>query len=191
MDVRTALLLLATAFAWAPALTAAEPPEEPSAASAAEAQSDGARDFDFEFGEWRASISRRVAPLTGSDEWVEYEGTSVVHPLWDGRANIGELKVSGPAGAIEGLSLRLYDPQSRLWSVHWANARNGQLTAPLYGGFEDGVGTFYNQEMYDGRAVYVRFIFSGITERSFKIEQSFSADGGESWEVNWIARFQR
>lgn len=157
----------------------------------AHARPDGAHDFDFEFGMWKAHIARRVKPLTGSATWVEYDGTSVVHKLWDGRANVGELDVTGPAGRIEGMSLRLYDPQARQWKVRWANGKDGDLGAPMIGGFENGRGEFYNQEMLDGRAIFVRFIFSSVTRNSFRIEQAFSDDGGKSWEVNWIADFTR
>ena len=157
----------------------------------AQAQTGQATDFDFEFGEWRARISRLADPLTGSTTWVEYEGTSVVRKLWDGRGNIGELDVEGSGGWIQGLSLRLYNPQSRQWSISWANSRDGALGPPMIGGFHDGVGEFYNQEMFNGRAVYVRFIFSDITPNSFRLEQAFSADGGKTWEANWVATFSR
>lgn len=152
---------------------------------------DGARDFDFEFGDWTVQLSRRVDPLTGSSTWVEYTGTSVVRKVWDGRANLGELQVDGPAGPIVGLSLRLYDPETREWKISWANSRDGALGPPMVGGFRDGIGEFYNQETFNGRAVYVRFIFSDITTNSFRLEQAFSADGGKTWEANWIARFER
>lgn len=113
----------------------------------------------------------------------------MVRPWWDGRANIGELKVSGPAGKIEGMSVRLYDPQARQWRIHWANSADGQLGEPMIGGFRGNRGEFYNQEMLGNRAILVRFIFSGITPRSFRIEQAFSADGGKNWETNWISDF--
>jgi hypothetical protein len=151
----------------------------------------GENDFDFEFGEWRAHISRLAEPLTGSANWVDYTGTSVVRKVWDGRANLGELQVEGPAGRIEGMSLRLYNPETRQWYISWANSRNGQLGPPMIGGFRDGIGEFYNQELFNGRAIFVRFIFSEITANSFRLEQAFSADGGRSWEPNWIARFER
>jgi|SRR5688500_668300 hypothetical protein len=82
-------------------------------ASKTPVQRDAQHDFDFEFGAWKAHISRRQKPLTGSTNWVEYEGRSVVRKVWNGRANLGELDVSGPAGRIEGMSLRTYNPQSR------------------------------------------------------------------------------
>ena len=152
---------------------------------------DGQRDFDFEFGEWTIHLSRRLRPLTGSTTWVEYDGSSVVRKVWNGRANLGELDVEGPAGRIVGLSLRLYDPASRQWKISWANSADGTLGPPMIGGFENGRGEFYNQEMLNGRATFVRFVFSDITANSFELEQAFSDDGGKSWEANWIARFAR
>jgi hypothetical protein len=152
---------------------------------------DGAHDFDFEFGVWTAHVSRRLRPLTGSMEWVEYEGLSTVHPLWGGRANIGELDVSGPSGRILGSSYRLYNPETRQWSLRWANSADGDLGVPAIGGFADGRGVFYDHEIIGGRAVLVRFIFSGMQPDSFQIEQAFSPDGGKTWEANWIATFRR
>jgi hypothetical protein len=148
---------------------------------------DGARDFDFEFGTWRTHLRRLAAPLTGSDEWVEYEGTSVVRSILDGRANLVELEVEGPAGRIEGLSLRLYDPEARQWSLNFSNVRTGQLSPPVIGGFRNGRGEFYGQERIHGRTILVRFVISDITTSSARFEQAFSDDGGRSWEVNWIA----
>src|SRR5574338_882762 len=84
---------------------------------------DGQRDFDFEIGTWKTHLRRRLHPLTGSNTWVEYEGTTVVRKVWNGRANLVELEVAGPAGRIEGLSLRLYNPQSRQWSLNFSNSR--------------------------------------------------------------------
>jgi hypothetical protein len=154
-------------------------------------QQTGQNDFDFEFGEWKAHISRRLKPLTGSTTWVEYDGTSVVRKVWNGRANLGELEVSGPAGRIEGLSLRTYNPQSRQWNISWSNSADGMVGPPMIGEFKNGRGEFFNQEPFNGRAIFVRFIFSDITKNSFRIEQAFSDNGGKTWEANWIATFSR
>jgi hypothetical protein len=167
------------------------PAETPPGAETAAAAHDGSRDFDFELGEWKIRLSRLARPLTGSTEWVEYEGTSVVRKVWDGRANLGELEVEGPAGRIQGLSLRLYDPESRQWRIHWASSRDGALGEAMVGGFRDGIGEFYNQEEFDGQSIFVRFLFTDLTPTSFRLEQAFSADGGKTWEANWIARFSR
>ena len=168
----------------------------PSAAKAklqpAAQQPDSQRDFDFEFGSWKAELKRLLHPLSGSSTWVELEGTSFVRKIWDGRANLGELEVRNATAHIEGLTLRLYDPQSRQWSIYWANGSDGSLgTPPMVGQFKDGQGEFYDQEMFHGKPIRVRFVFSDITPKTFHFEQAFSADDGKTWETNWIATFTR
>jgi hypothetical protein len=152
----------------------------------ASAVRDGQHDFDFEIGTWKSHLRRLVHPLTGSTTWVEYDGTSVVRKVWNGRANLVELEVDGPAGHIEGLSLRLYEPQSHLWSLNFANSNGGTLSTPTIGEFKNGRGEFYDQETLNGRAILVRFVISDITPDSCHFEQAFSGDGGKTWEVNWI-----
>jgi hypothetical protein len=151
------------------------------------AERDGQHDFDFEIGSWRTQLSRLVGPLTGSTKWVEYEGTSIVRKVWNGRANLVELDVKGPAGQIEGLSLRLYNPEARQWSLHFSNSRTGTMSPPTIGEFTNGRGEFFGQEMLNGRAIFVRFIISDISPTSCRFEQAFSGDGGKTWEPNWIA----
>lgn len=153
----------------------------------AETPRDGQHDFDFEIGTWKTQLRRRLRPLTGSNTWVEMEGTSVVRKVWDGRANLVELDVTGSTGRLQGLSLRLYNPESRQWSLNFANVSGGTLTPPTIGEFKGGRGEFYAQETLNGRAILVRFVISDITEDSCRFEQAFSDDGGKTWEVNWIA----
>ena len=98
-----------------------------------------------------------------------------------------ELEVNGPAGRIEGLSLRLYNPESRQWSLNFSNSAAGTLSEPVIGEFKSGRGEFYGQETLNGRAIFVRFVISDITPDSCRFEQAFSDDGGKSWEVNWVA----
>jgi hypothetical protein len=154
---------------------------------AALGERDGQRDFDFEIGTWNTQLKRLQHPLTGSSTWVEYKGTSVVRKVWNGRANLVELEVDGPAGHIEGLSLRLYNPQSRQWSLNFANSSGGTMTPPVFGEFKNGRGEFFGQDTLDGRAIFVKFVISNLTPDSWRFEQSFSDDGGKTWEVNWIA----
>lgn len=150
-------------------------------------QRDGTHDFDFEIGEWTTKLRRLQRPLSGSSTWVEYQGTSTVRGILNGRANLVELVVDGPAGRIEGASLRLYDPRARQWTLNFFSIADGHLTAPMIGAFRDGRGTFYAQDTYEGRAIFVRFVISKVTTDTYRFEQAFSADGGQTWEVNWIA----
>jgi hypothetical protein len=147
---------------------------------------DGQHDFDFEFGTWKTHLRRLVKPLTGSTTWVEYEGTTVVRKVWNGKANLVELVVDGPSGHFEGVSLRLYNPQSRQWSLNFAPINSGAMSIPAIGEFKNGRGEFYNQETLNGRAILVRFVISDITPNSCRFEQAYSDDGGKTWEVNWI-----
>lgn len=155
------------------------------------AQRDGQDDFDWEHGDWRTHVRRLERPLTGSTNWVEYEGTSIVREVWDGRANLVELDVEGPSGRIEGLSLRLYNPSTGQWSLNFASSRTGALSPPTIGGFEDGRGEFYGHETIEGRPVLVRFLIWCESDDVCHFEQAFSSDGGQTWEVNWIARDTR
>jgi hypothetical protein len=153
---------------------------------------DGQHDFDFEFGSWKVHLKQLLQPLTGSNQWTELDGSSIVRKVWDGRANLGELEVTNSETHIEGLSLRLYNPQTHQWSIYWANSRDGNLgTPPMIGQFKNGRGEFYDQELFNGASIQVRFIFTEISPNSFRLEQAFSADGGKTWEANWIANFSR
>jgi hypothetical protein len=154
---------------------------------AAAAARDGQHDFDFEIGTWKTHLRRLLHPLSGSSTWVELDGTSVVRPVWAGRANLVELQVSGPSGQIEALSLRLYNPDSHQWSLNFSNSSSGTLSQPTIGEFKDGVGEFFDQESFAGRSILVRFRIRQIGAQSCRFEQAFSADGGRTWETNWIA----
>lgn len=148
---------------------------------------DGQRDFDFEIGTWKTHVKRLTKPLSGSKDWAEYDGTTVVRKVWGGKANLVELVMDGPTGRFEGLSLRLYNPDTRQWSLNFANVKSGALSTPTIGEFKDGRGEFFNQETLDGRSIFVKFIITKIAADSIRFEQSFSDDGGKNWELNWIA----
>lgn len=169
------------------ALLAMNAPAQPPRATPGAMPGDGQRDFDWEIGTWKTELRRLAKPLSGSQEWVEYTGTSVVREVLDGRANLVELRVAGPAGKIEGVSLRLYNPQAAQWSLNYAGARSGILTRPVHGSFRDGRGEFHGQEDLDGKLILVRFVISDITPDSARFEQAYSDDGGRHWETNWIA----
>jgi uncharacterized damage-inducible protein DinB len=156
------------------------------AAAAGPGERDGQHDFDFELGSWKIHLKRRLNPLTGSDKWVEFDGTSVTRKVWDGRSQIEEFETDGAGGHIEGLTLRLYNPKTHQWSLYWANSKNGTMEPPQVGQFKDGVGEFDAMDTLDGKAILVRFIWSKTDSSMPHFEQSFSADGGKAWEVNWI-----
>ena len=102
-----------------------------------------------------------------------------------------KLKVSGPAGRIEGINLRLHEPQAGQWSSTFASLRDGLLTPSVRGGFHDGAGEFYGDDQLAGEPIRVRFVITREGPDRARFEQAFSADGGTTWETNWITEFSR
>ncbi|HMJ07880.1 MAG TPA: hypothetical protein VK468_02675, partial [Pyrinomonadaceae bacterium] len=148
---------------------------------------DGQRAFDWEIGTWKTKLKRLKGPLTGSTTCVEYGGTTNVTKVWNGKANLVELDVTGGSSHIEALSLRLYNPESRQWSLNFASSAGGTMAIPAIGEFKNGRGEFYNTETLGSRAIYVRFVITCKDADTCHFEQAFSDDGGKTWEVNWIA----
>jgi len=169
----------------------------PSIASNAAAQEraaphDGAHDFDFLIGNWKAHVRRLPDRLVGSTRWVEYDGISNHKKLLDSNANFEEFDVTGPAGRIKAQTLRLYNPESRQWSIYLVDLEKGQLSLPpVVGDFRSGRGEFYDQEAWKGRMILVRYVWQNLSPKSARMEQSFSDDGGKTWEVNWICELSR
>jgi hypothetical protein len=153
---------------------------------------DGSHDFDFHFGVWKTHIHRLLKPLTNSRAWTDYDGTSVVSKVWGGRASLLELEVDGPSGHIQGLGIRLFNPQSHQWSLNWVNGGSDPyMTTPMVGKFADGQAQFYDQEEFGGKIIMSRNGFFAITLNSSRFEQAFSDDAGKTWETNWIMIFTR
>ncbi len=147
----------------------------------------GQNDFDFEIGRWKIHLKKLLHPLTGSTTWVEFDGTSFTRKIWDGRSQIEQFETDSPvAGHIEGLTLRTYNPQTQQWRLYWANSKNGILDPPQIGEFKNRRGEFYAQDTLNGKSILIRFIWSKTTTNTPHFEQSFSEDGGKTWEVNWI-----
>jgi hypothetical protein len=153
-------------------------------APAASASRDGSRDFDPLIGTWKYHLKRRLNPLTGSNTWVEFDGTGACYKVWDG-SELDTIDVDGPQGRIEGLTLRVYNPTSHQWRLYWANKKVGVLDPPQVGEFKNGVGEFFAQDTVNGKTILIRFRWTNL-DSTPHFEQSFSDDGGKTWEVNWI-----
>ena len=192
---RGAIFLLVTMFGYlahlVPAFSRTHAAKTETITQQSSAERDGQHDFDFNFGTWKTHIRRLQHPLTGSTTWTEMDGTVVVRKVWDGRAQLEEVEADGPNGHFEDLALFLYNPESRQWSFSFANVKSGTLSQPSVGEFKNGRGEFFDQETFNGRMVLVRIIWSDITPDSHRFEQSFSDDGGKSWEPNMIAMLTR
>jgi hypothetical protein len=163
----------------------------PAATNTSQQAHDGQHDFDFNFGVWKTHIKRLVHPLSGSTTWTELDGTVTVRKVWDGRAQLEEIKADGAMGHFEGLTLFLYNPEAHQWSQTFANSSNGMLEQGAVGEFKNGRGELVNQDTYQGRAILVRGVWSDITPNAHHFEQSFSDDGGKTWEPNFSATLTR
>lgn len=155
---------------------------------------DGSHDFDFLIGDWKAHVRRLPERLKGSNVWVEYNGISNHKKLLDSNANFEEFDVSTPDKKlrIKAQTLRLYNPESHQWSIYLVDLDKGTLDLPpVVGEFSGKRGEFYNQQTWEGRAVLVRYMWLDISPKSSRMEQSFSGDGGKTWEVNWICELSR
>ncbi|HEY2474504.1 MAG TPA: hypothetical protein VGI19_06845 [Candidatus Cybelea sp.] len=162
------------------------------AAAGPVAETAGNRDFDFQIGTWRAHLERLAIRLHGSRTWRDYDGTLTVRRLWNGRANVGELDVRTGGDRIVALLVRTYDRRTGQWSDYTANLADGSVEAPpATGRLTNGHGELYDRETFDGRPIVVRGVFDKISAQSCRFVQSFSADGGKTWEPNLIARFRR
>jgi hypothetical protein len=174
-----------------------------SAAVAAGAQStapstgskrDGSHDFDFLIGEWNVHLKNLPERLVGSTAWIEYDGTSSTHKILGSNANIEDYKVDSAKDNkhIHIQALRLYNPDSRQWAVYGLDVDKGSLSLPpTVGEFVDGHSELYDYEDWKGRWVLVRYVWSHTGENAAHFEQAFSADGGKTWEVNWISDHTR
>ncbi|MEP6730095.1 MAG: NIPSNAP family protein [bacterium] len=152
----------------------------------------GIHDFDFLHGEWRVHNRKLRHRLVGSTDWYEFDGRATERALWGGQANIEEYEATLPNGdVVRGLALRLYQPETKRWTIQWSGSATGTLDAPMTGTFADGRGVFYGHEDCEGRAVFTRFIWTSASDSSARWEQAFSADGGSTWETNWVMDFTR
>ena len=152
---------------------------------------DGRADFDFIIGQWRVHNRCLRQRLKGSHDWYEFEGRSIARKILGGIGNIDEITFDRETGPIEGMALRLFDPQSQEWSIYWSSSATGVLDTPMIGKFENGRGEFCAQEIHENKHLYSRFIWSEITADSCRWEQALSGDGGKTWETNWIMEFTK
>jgi hypothetical protein len=158
------------------------------------AERDGSHDFDFLIGDWKAHVRRLPDRLNNSNIWVEYDGISNHKKLLDSNTNFEEFDVTSidKKLRIKAQTLRLYNPTSHQWSIYLVDLDNGTLSAPpVVGQFTGNRGEFFHQEDSKGRVILVRYVWLNLSPNSARMEQSFSPDGGKTWEVNWVCELSR
>jgi hypothetical protein len=152
---------------------------------------DGRHDFDFLPGRWQIANERLLERLNGCTEWEHFPATQNAWMILGGIGNMDDFVTETWRPGFIGMSLRLFNPATQLWSIYWMSNQTGKLEPAVVGAFKDGIGIFEGEDMLEGKPIRVRFTWSGITEKSALWEQAFSDDGGQTWETNWIMRMIR
>ncbi len=158
-----------------------------------ESSAPGLHDFDFLVGRWQAHHRKLKHRLADNHEWTEFEGTLFNQPLMGGSGNFDDTALNVPGAPYRGVALRSFDPKAQRWSIWWLDGRtpSDPLDPPMIGSFHDGVGTFYGNDMVNGRRVRARFLWTNITPTSGHWEQADSPDEGKTWETNWVQDIHR
>lgn len=157
----------------------------------ANAPAGGSSGFDFLIGKWDVRHRKLRKRLSGSSDWIEFPGKLDVRSILGGLGNIDENDLRDPSDGYLASSLRVYFPQSQTWSIWWIDGRSGELDKPVTGRFEGRIGRFFNDDMFEGRPIRVRFTYEDLGGSRARWDQAFSPDGGVSWETNWTMDFVR
>lgn len=149
-------------------------------------------DFDFEVGGWKVTHRRLKERLAGSNDWEEFTGTSETRTVLGGNGNVEDNLLNFPIGPYRAIAVRAFDVASQTWAIWWLSANDPHhLDVPVIGKFEDGVGSFFADDMLDGKPISVRFLWLLADPTSPRWEQAMSSDGGTTWETNWTMSFER
>ena len=153
-------------------------------------ESSAASDFDFLIGSWNVHNRKLKTRLNNCDDWVEFEALVECRKILEGFGNIDTFHVE-LGTPREGMALRLFNPQTRLWSIYWANSTVVVLDVPQVGSFENGIGKFYARDRFEGKDIVVQYRWDASKASSPVWSQAFSPDDGRTWEWNWYMTFQR
>ena len=140
-------------------------------------------------GQWRFDA------LAFEPEGRQHRSRGEIHADWvlDGRAvqdvwmippraerRVGMKASDFPVtGLWYGTTLRVYDPASDAWHIHWIDPTKG-FHARMIGRASDG-GIVQEGTLENG--VRLRWSFSNITAEAFRWTGEVSADGGKTWRL--------
>ena len=149
----------------------------------------GQHAFAFQTGNWRVRHRKLRERLANSKDWYEFDGTCQAWELLDGAGNVDDHWIGDPNDPYPAATIRRLEPDGS-WSIWWIDARRAGLDSPMTGSFENGVGTFFGNDEFNGRPIVVRFIWSMAAPNSPRWEQAFSNDNRQTWETNWVMDFE-
>jgi hypothetical protein len=144
-------------------------------------------DFDFLEGSWR--VRHRCLIRSA---WREFDGVCAMRKMLCDHANVDENTWTTSKGIHRALTLRVFDPNRRAWSIFWLDTRwPTTFGQPVIGGFHGTHGVFLGDDHVNGRPIRVRFDWDVDTPNSCRWKQAFSVDAGANWETNWCMQFAR
>ncbi|HZH96588.1 MAG TPA: hypothetical protein VEY06_11915 [Flavisolibacter sp.] len=142
-------------------------------------------DFDFFEGKWHLDNRKLKSRLTNCREWTEFESTQEMYRVLNGMGNIDNFLATFDGQPFEGMTLRLFNPKTKLWSIYWADSNEGKLDPPVVGSFENNIGHFFTNDTFNGRNILVVFSWDARDKDKPSWSQAFSDDNGKTWEWNW------
>jgi hypothetical protein len=149
-------------------------------------------DFDFLIGSHHVHHKKLNARLNNKQEWIESEGTQEMRPLLDGLGDVDRYFMISEGKPFEGLAIRVFNPQTKLWSIYWADSRFGVLDPnPVVGSFENNIGYFFSKDKLNGKDILIKFKWDRTDASNPVWSQAFSEDNGKTWEWNWYMYFSR
>jgi hypothetical protein len=148
-------------------------------------------DFDFYVGNWKLQNKKLKTRFNNCNEWIEFTTTTNMFKTLNGYGNIDTNFTSIDGVPFEGLSIRFFNPSTRLWSIHWADTNTLALDKPTVGSFDNEFGHFFTKDVIEGRDVIVVYRWDIRDPLKPIWSQAFSPDKGRSWEWNWYMYFEK
>ena len=148
-------------------------------------------DFDFFTGNWIIHNRKLKTRLNNCTEWIEFDASQEMSKILNGTGNIDFFHTGSGEAIFEGMTLRLFNPKTRLWSIYWADSNAGVLDVPVTGSFENGIGRFYSKDIFNGKDILVMFLWDATDPGKPVWSQAFSDDNGKTWEWNWYMYMSR
>ncbi len=148
-------------------------------------------DFDFMQGSWQVHNRKLISRLNNCTEWTEFPATQELCKILLGMGNRDTFITTFEGKPFEGMTIRLFNPATRLWSIYWADSNRVTTDPPVAGSFHEGIGHFFTKDTYNGQEIIVRFKWDATNPELPVWSEAFSADKGETWEWNWYMYFNR
>ena len=147
-------------------------------------------DFDFLVGKWKMYNRRLNKRFENCKDWTEFVSWDENSKILNGTADMDTYSTTQMPGMegqkFEGVTLRLFDPRTRLWLLYWVASNVGVLDPPVVGSFENNIGHFFTRDTFNGKNIIMMFRWDARDKNKPLWGQAFSADNGKTWEWNWF-----